>query len=85
MSGLAGCQVREILVDRTGDNRFWCRAIRGPRSAPIDLGPLLLGFDGQLTDQWSGEKHLLGGHTDSFLTALRTFLDQRGIIAEVRR
>jgi hypothetical protein len=49
------------------------------------LGPLLLGFDGQLTAQWFGVEDLLGGHTEAFIDALRTFLDQRGIIAEVRR
>jgi hypothetical protein len=47
--------------------------------------PLLLGFDGQLTAEWFGAEDLLGGHTSAFIDALSTFLDQRGIIAEVKR
>lgn len=85
MSVLEGCHVQEIRVERTDDFRYWCRARCDPHSAPIDLGPAVLGPDGSLSERWGGARALVGGppQIKSFLDALRGFLIQRGIVSGV--
>lgn len=85
MRELEGCRAREIVVRRSGYGTFWCRAILGPKTSPVELGPLLLGFDGTLTEQWSPAKHLVGDQLPAFLDALAGFLLQRGIISQAQR
>ncbi len=81
MRQMPGCQVEEIAVKRTGDNRFWCEGVQGARR--LELGPVFLGFDGTLTAHWHPAWPALIGKENlaAFVNALEGFLRQRQVIA----
>ncbi|WP_199034747.1 hypothetical protein [Glycomyces salinus] len=82
MSQVAGCQAEEILVQRTGDNFFWCEATKGNQR--MGLGPAVLDFDGRLTERWHPTyRALIGGEENlkAFFDALEGFLRQWKVIA----
>lgn len=82
MSRLPRCRASAIAVKQSGEHLFWCTAVLGSGGPEVDLGPVVLGFDGVFTERWNAQaKALVGGEdeTAAFFAALGVFLGRREV------
>jgi hypothetical protein len=77
MRQLADSQVTEVIVKPSGASLLWCVGVL-PSGRLVDLGSVLVGFDGRLTERLGQARDLLGSHVGDFLDALGEFLNRRG-------